>query len=677
MVLRWIVLLLAVSVFGNHPAFTQDVAKYWVYFTDKGPSNPSIGPLATSTPAYQSAMHVVSPRALARRARVLPPDALLDVTDLPVHEAYVNAVQSVGGILAQRSRWMNAASFQLTSTQRSIVRSLPFVVAVTPVVGFHGQPSHGVLDQLPPSIGKPGQLDYGPSLAQAQAVGVPEVHQRGITGRGVLVGFLDTGFRWRAHDALRMRNIVAEHDFIFDRDTTANGPNDAPGQDSHGTLVMSVVAGYASGSLVGIAFDADFILAKTEDTRSETQVEEDNWAAALEWMESRGVDVVSSSLGYDLFDDGNGYRWDHGDFDGRTSVTAQAALRAARLGVVVCTAMGNEGNGNGVRGTMITPADADSIVSVGAVTFGGQLASFSSTGPTNDGRTKPDVVAPGVNVYGASVANSYGFASGTSLATPIVAGAATLLLSTRPEMTPVQVRNALRSTATPITDPTRFPTSPNNFSGWGLINVLGAIRQSGPYFSNRPTVRLAAGGVRISTNVESQFGIVPDSVRVFVAHEEDPSFTSLRMTLESSIGFPTSGLYSAVYPGSSLPASTRFFIRAADSLGHGYTSPSSPGTFWTIGDLLEVPATYSLSQNFPNPFNGQTIIRYELPVASKVELAIYNVLGQRVQTLIDGVENSGTNLQVVFHPQNLPSGVYFYRITTPSFTATRKMVLIR
>src|SRR5262249_54096746 len=158
----------------------------------------------------------------------------------------------------------------------------------------------------------------------------------------------------------------------------------------------------------------------------------------------------SSSLGYNDFDpqgpSPGDYTWANGDFNGRTSITAQAAVRAARLGIVVCDAMGNEGNGDGIVGTMLTPADADSIISVGAVTLAKQLAGFSSTGPTNDGRTKPDVVSPGVGVYCASTAgpSSYFFQSGTSLATPLTAGSAALILSARPELTPVQVRDALR-----------------------------------------------------------------------------------------------------------------------------------------------------------------------------------------------------------------------------------------
>ena len=210
----------------------------------------------------------------------------------------------------------------------------------------------------------------------------------------MLVGMLDSGFRWRVHESLNTRHVIAEHDFIFNDDTTANQAGDASNQDQHGTLTMSTLGGYMPGKLIGPAFDADFILAKTEYIPTETRIEEDHWAAAIEWMEANGVDVASSSLGYNTFDlPDSGYTWANGDFNGRTSITAQAAIQAARLGVVVCDAMGNEGNGDGVIGTMLTPADADSIISVGAVTFSKLLAGFSSTGPTNDGRTKPDVSA--------------------------------------------------------------------------------------------------------------------------------------------------------------------------------------------------------------------------------------------------------------------------------------------
>ncbi|MBU1299912.1 MAG: S8 family serine peptidase, partial [Bacteroidetes bacterium] len=369
--------------------------KYWVYFKDKGLPTSQSGILLKGTDLYNKAMAQLTQKAIERRAKVLSPDQLVGAQDLPLNQSYIAAIQNIGGVLHQQVRWMNAASFSLTDELVIQIRSFPFVDFVTPVVRLvRKEPAIDYTEEFQRQL-KQTAFDYGNSFAQYSAVKIPEVHEIGIFGEGVLVGMLDTGFRWRVHESLMRTNVIAERDFINNDDTTANQPGDPSDQDSHGTLTMSILGSYMPGKIIGPAFQSSFILAKTEYVPTETQIEEDWWAAGIEWMESNGVDVVSSSVGYNIFDGGSGYSWDNGDFNGKTAVTTKAAARAARLGVVVVTAMGNEGNGNGVRGTLLCPADADSILSIGAVTIPGTLASFSSTGPTNDGRIKPDIVAPG------------------------------------------------------------------------------------------------------------------------------------------------------------------------------------------------------------------------------------------------------------------------------------------
>jgi subtilisin family serine protease len=262
---------------------------------------------------------------------------------------------------------------------------------------------------------------------------------------------------------------------------------------------MSALAGFENGKLVGPAFGVSMILAKTEYNPTETQIEMDRYVFALEWMEREGCDVVSTSLGYDDLDPENFYN--AGDItydlkDGRNAVTSIAATAAARKGVLLVTAMGNENwwkklpdfsDGgkykiqNGETGSLVTPADADSIVAVGAAFSFGEIASFSSTGPTADGRVKPEVVAQGVSVKSADPNNLSGYVSvsGTSLSTPLTAGVAALVFSAHPELTPMQVREALMQTAThPIdSDPTHTATWPNNYYGAGMVNAYGNCRR--------------------------------------------------------------------------------------------------------------------------------------------------------------------------------------------------------
>ena len=694
-------LLLSLDVYPQARGGGQAAKKYWVYFSDKGPSVPTSGKLQKLTSSYNIGLEYVSQRALTRRAKVLPSGELIDAGDLPLYQPYLEKIAEAGGILQQQVRWMNAASFLLTPEQVTSVTHLLFVTRVTPVVGFHGYIGVQESEQQFPSFAKTTTLNYGSSLTQVKTINAIPLHDMGITGSDVLIGMLDTGFRWKVHESLKTRRVIAEYDFIFHDSVTANETGDASNcprlttcQDAHGTLTMSTVGGYMPGKLIGPAFGASFILAKTEDIRSETPIEEDNWAAAIEWMENNGVDVVSSSLGYNDFDphgpSPGDYTWANGDFDGRTSVTAKAAARAAKLGVCVCDAMGNENNGDGTMGTLLTPADADSIISVGAVDFSKQLAGFSSTGPTNDGRTKPDVVATGVDVYCASTASSssYFFASGTSLATPMTSGSAALALSARPELTPIQVRDALRSTAEPITDVVLYPISPNNFTGWGLINAFNAALSFGPIFSNAPTVSIVNGMSAVTIDVVSKFGIMPDSVLLHYAVGSSNTFTALPMVIDSAMFFPTSGRFNATIPSQAFDTVIRFFIDAKDSSSNLYASPPPIlGKLWQLNygitgvkSIAHIPKTYALQQNYPNPFNPTTKITYDLPRREHVIIQVFTILGELVATLVDEIQDAGvasSRPPVTFDGSNLPSGVYLYRLTTPSFSATRKMMLIR
>lgn len=666
--------------------WAQSTKKYWVYFTDKGKSShlPK-----TSADIVDKVKDFVGARALARRAKVLSPSQLVDESDLPVAEEYLVAVENAGGILQQKSRWLNAASFFLNEEQRSRVAQFPFVRTIAPVVVVKGRTERQFsIDKSDRDSPKGG--DYGASRQQLEMIGVPALHSLGITAYGVRIGMLDSGFRWKTHEALQSRNVIAEYDFISKDSETGNQEGDPAGQDAHGTATMSVLGGYKNGALIGPAYGAEFVLAKTEYIPSETQIEEDNWAAGLEWLEGMGADVVSSSLGYNIFDDGSGYRWENGDFDGRTSVTARAALRAARLGVVLCDAMGNERNGNGTIGTLLTPADADSIISVGAVNFDNQLAGFSSTGPTNDGRIKPDLVAPGVGIYHATTsgASSYSYSQGTSMSTPLAAGCAALLLSLRPELTPIQVRDILRGTALPA-DSARFPTRPNNFVGWGLVNVLEAALAVGPILSNKPMITVEDSITSLSIFTVSKFGIHPLRVILHIKKPTDRMFSALLMSLDSSVLFPTSGKYTVRIPPE--PAGTRLecFITVEDSVGQRYQSPPpSKNTVWQFnyGDTEihlppQRPETFTLFQNYPNPFNNGTNILFELRAPTNVEVTIFTLAGQKIRRLFHGNAAIGTTLLQWDGSDErgfpVPSGVYVCRFQSPLGITAKKMLLIR
>lgn len=471
----WLTLLVtSVSV----SAFAQQTQRYWITLRDRGP-HADLSKLSAQALG-------ISDHALWRRAKVLPPDKLIDELDLPVNQAYIDQLKASGIKIRSTSRWLNAVSAELTPIQQLTVSSLPFVISVRPVAVFVRHEPRVPTSPAPQSLSKQAttaDLNYGPSVTQLSNINVVGVHSLGINGAGVIIGMLDDGFNYHTiHPALKNIKVVAEYDFVQRDSNTSIAPGEYPGQGDHGETTLSVIGGFYNAQLIGVAYGASFILAKTEvDSSGNTtdfRIEEDYYVAGLEWEELLGADVVSSSLGYNVFLDGPSYTYQ--DMNGTTATTTKAARIAASKGILMVTAMGNEGNyqsGTKNTGTLIAPADADSIVSVGAVNGNGLIASFSSTGPTSDGRIKPEVVAQGVSVYVASGSGSYQSSSGTSYSTPLTAGVAALVLSAHPTWTPMQVRASLMQTAKALYDSAAgMKTRPNNFFGWGMVDALKAVQ---------------------------------------------------------------------------------------------------------------------------------------------------------------------------------------------------------
>jgi len=426
------------------------MSKLWVFFDDKALGR------ADATLAIEAFEAKLAPRALWRRGKV---GQAVNENDLPVASSYVDAVRATGATVVVRSRWLNAISVYADPDQAARIAALPFVRDMRPVA--HGSvPLPEMLPVEPGSQPTRGtRLNYGSSFGQLDQIQVTDLHSAGFDGSGVVIAMLDSGFD-TSHQVYHYLNIIGERDFINNDRVTANQPGDPSGQDSHGTSTLSCVGGAYAGKLYGGSYNASFILAKTERIDVEIQIEEDYWAAAIEWADSLGADLVSSSLGY--------LDWyTYEDMDGNTAVTTKAADMAAARGIVVVNSMGNEGNTSWLY--MIAPADGDSVVSVGAVSSSGVRVSFSSIGPTYDGRIKPDVMAQGRYVYVASTTDTaaYASSSGTSFSCPLTAGAIGLLLEAHPEWTPADVIEALHATATQN-------SAPDVLMGWGIVQAADA-----------------------------------------------------------------------------------------------------------------------------------------------------------------------------------------------------------
>lgn len=450
---------LAIAV---QPAPTEAV---WVFLAER----PSVPVAALAALAEEN----VSPRAVQRRSlrsdHAVP---FLD-SDRSLEPNWVSAVLRTGAAERAQSRWLNALSVEASPEQIRAIQTLECVDRIEPVrMGRRRGESvteHSADNSAGESGGFGGRSFYGRTEAQLSQINVIGMHDLGYTGQGVIIGVLDTGFR-RDHDAFHDAGhplvVLAERDFINDDNNSGIDVGDDAEQHRHGTWCMSTIGGYAPDFFVGGAFDASFILCKTENVSSETPVEEDYYVEGLEFAESLGADVVTSSLGYiDWYTQAN--------LNGTTAVTTIAVNIATSHGVHCVTAAGNEGHdADPATSTIIAPADAFRVISCGAVDDSGSIAGFSSSGPTADGRIKPEVLALGVNTDVISSRNTtgYGEVSGTSLSTPLVAAAVACLVEARPSWTPDQMRLALTSTASQAALPDL-----DFVRGYGILNAVAAL----------------------------------------------------------------------------------------------------------------------------------------------------------------------------------------------------------
>ncbi len=426
--------LLIVLFFGKLVA--QD-KKYLVYFSDKSTSAYSV-----STPSAY-----LSPKAIERRIKQNIP---VTENDLPVNSRYLDSLNAKGAQVLYSLKWLNAAAVQADSLEMVSINTLPFVQNYTRVAReMHTRQAfttqHSSKEKAKKSIGS-----YGNSFNQVHMLQADAMHQEGFHGEGILMALLDAGFK-NANSVsflnhLFVQNkVVATYDFV-DEET------DVYDDHQHGLEALSVIAGYLDDALIGTAYNASFVLLRTEDDFSETEIEEANWARGAEYADSIGVDIINSSLGYTDFDipsTSHSYM----DMDGNTTIAAQAASLAASKGILVVCSAGNEGGSSWQY--ISTPADADSILAVGAVDAAMNYASFSSIGPSSDGRIKPDLAAQGANVTIGSVSGIIS-SNGTSFSCPLVAGLAAGIWQAFPTLTNMQIVDALRKSASQYNRPDQF-----------------------------------------------------------------------------------------------------------------------------------------------------------------------------------------------------------------------------
>jgi len=638
--------------------------KYLIYFKDKGPEFDR--KLTKTNPEYNNISSLLSDRSIDRRIKTLGDDYLV-FEDIPVRTQYVDSLKSLGIEIVWELKWFNAVSARFPYQVLDDVKNLDFIKKIEKVKIFKQRNDKFQTAHISSSVLKNSAdniYEYGLSTREMEMSDVPAVHNMGISGEGVLIGMIDSGFDWKNHPALKNLDIIDEHDFVYGDDDTAND-----GDGYHGTETLSLAGGFEDGELVAPAFNATFILAKTENISSETRIEEDNFVAAVEWMESKGVDIINTSLGYSEFDTGQ-ESYTYEDMDGKTALVTRAMEMAFARGVVTVTSAGNEGNDPWFYIT--APADGANIIAVGSVTSEGNVTGFSSRGPTSDGRIKPEILAFGSSNYLAfGYSEGYGFKSGTSYSSPIVAGICGQLLSVYPHLTNQQVRQT-------IIESGNNTEEPDNIQGYGILSAIKAI--------TFPNLYKFEGKYCINKIFASR--VNENSTAAIFVHKEGNDFIEV-LEMENLDGL----IHSVVLNGYSEGDIINFSFEYNDADNNLMTEPSEGAYKFLYGsDLIvyntdlsgtpfNIPEKFSIEQNYPNPFNPATTIIYKLPEASNIKIRIYNMLGELVRTLVNntisegeysvrwgGTDDSGVKVS---------SGVYIYTLETPEFYTSKKMLMLK
>jgi len=456
-----LIIIFLLAVYTN--SFAQ-YSRYIIQLKDK------VGtPFSTNSP-----LQFLSQRSISRKARNNIP---IDQTDLPVTPRYLDSILLSGNVtILNVSKWLNQVCILTTdATVLTKINTFSFVVASSPIAARPQAINVPVDKQLdPPISARPATparpqntmdiFNYGTAYPQAHLHNTEFLHNMGFSGEGMQLAILDAGFynykTLPTFDSVRINNqILGTWDFVANEESVNE-------DHLHGMNAFSTIAANLPGSFVGTSPKSSFYLFRTEDIFSEYPIEEFNWAVGAEKADSLGVDVISVSLGYYTFDN-SFFNYNYAQLDGNTTLIAKAADLTAKKGILVVVAAGNAGTSTWKR--ILTPADADSVLVVGAVDAAGQVADFSSYGPSADGQVKPDVAAIGL---GAVIADQNTgepiLSNGTSYACPIIAGVACCLWQAFPEENNMGIIDALRKSSDRA-------SNPDDRTGYGIPDAKKAF----------------------------------------------------------------------------------------------------------------------------------------------------------------------------------------------------------
>ena len=436
------------------PLMAQEDA--WIFFTDK--------PEASFYLANPSEM--LSEEALNRRANL---NISVDILDVPIHSNYVNQIENQPNIqVLAKSKWLNAVHVRGAQPNIESLANLSFVSEIefaNKQLNSNNRlanSNHNNAKNLEESA---VQFSYGNATNQIEMLNGHLLHAEGFTGEGMIIAVIDNGFSG-VNSGIAFNHLYANNQ-VLDTYNFVNRQTNVYSEGNHGTAVLSTIAAKLEGQFVGTAPDANYILLVSESNSYENPLEESLWVEAAEYADSLGADVINTSLGYNTFDNPN-YDYSYEDMNGETSFIARGANISASRGMVCVISAGNSGNSDWQY--IATPADADDVLTIGAVNASGNYASFSSIGPTSDGRTKPNVVAQGASAAVVLASGNLTTTNGTSLSSPIIAGLVACLWQSLPTLQPSQIIDLIENSAS------LFPNSTPQM-GFGIPDFYEAKTQ--------------------------------------------------------------------------------------------------------------------------------------------------------------------------------------------------------
>ncbi|HLF53019.1 S8 family serine peptidase [Flavobacterium sp.] len=487
-------LLLLISFFSSIITFAQEDA--WVYFNNK----------PNAQYYFDNPLQMLSQRALDRRTTQNIP---LDLIDIPIHQPYVAQVEAVTDITVfAQSKWMNAVHIRGTE---SAINSLSLLSFVDHVDFANHSLNTGNKAAKPVEmkvLDTQVNFNYGSSANQIQMLNGHLLHQQNYTGTGKIIAVLDAGFP-NVNLALPFKRLRDNNQILGGYNFVGRNTNFYSG-NSHGTMVLSTMGGYVDNQLVGTAPDASYYLFITEDVASENPLEESLWVEAAETADSLGVDVINTSLGYFTYDN-PAYSYTYADLNGITSFASRGADKAFSRGMIVVVSAGN--SGASANPYISVPADAINVLAVGAVNSTEVYASFSSIGPSFDGRVKPDVMAQGQNSVLSNTAGTITTGNGTSFSGPIMAGMIASFWQAFPSFTNTQIIQFVKQSAD------RFAT-PNAQYGYGIPDFQLALNNA----------------LSIAEFDADEFILYPNPVKDIVTISIPENFMSSTMVFYNNLG---------------------------------------------------------------------------------------------------------------------------------------------